>query len=60
MELPLNMMKSEDGLWFITIPLPLGSCSYRFIVDGQWHDDPHPSQRVTNSFGTANAMVEVK
>jgi 1,4-alpha-glucan branching enzyme len=31
---PLDMMKSEDGLWFITVPLPSGPCSYCFIVDG--------------------------
>jgi Glycogen recognition site of AMP-activated protein kinase len=37
---PLDMMKSEDGLWFITVPLPPGPCSYRFIVDGRWFDDP--------------------
>jgi hypothetical protein len=57
---PLDMMKSEDGLWFITVPLPPGSYSYRFIVDGQWHDDPRPNKRVPNPFGTINAVVEVR
>lgn len=57
---PLDLMKSKDGVWFIMVPLPRGHYSYRFIVDGQWHDDSHPSQRATNSFSTANAMMEVR
>jgi hypothetical protein len=57
---PLDLMKAEDGLWFITVPLPLGYYSYRFIVDGQWHDDPRPNQCSPNSFGTVNAIVKVR
>jgi 1,4-alpha-glucan branching enzyme len=57
---PLDMMKSEDGLWFITVPLPPGPCSYRFIVDGQWHDDTRPDQCAPNPFGTVNTIVEVR
>lgn len=57
---PLDLMKSEDGVWFIMVPLPPGHYSYRFIVDGRWHDDPRPNQRVSNPFGTVNAMVEVR
>jgi hypothetical protein len=56
---PLDMIKSEDGVWFTTVPLPPGLYSYRFIVDGQWCDDPHPALRVLNPFGTANAVVNV-
>lgn len=51
---PLDLIKSGDGVWFIIVPLPPGNYSYRFIVDGRWHDDPRPSQRVSNPFGTAN------
>jgi hypothetical protein len=56
---PLDMIKSVDGVWFTMVPLPPGHYSYRFIVDGQWRDDPRPNQRVSNSFGTANTLVEV-
>ncbi len=52
---PLDMIKSEDGVWFTNVPLSPGQYSYRFIVDGQWCDDPRPVQRVPNPFGTVNA-----
>jgi hypothetical protein len=55
---PLDMMKSEDGLWFITVPLPPGPCPYRFIVDGRWYDDPR-RLCLPNLRGTTNAVVIV-
>lgn len=58
-QFPLDMIKSEDGVWYMAVPLPPGHYSYRFIVDGQWCDDPHPALRVPNPFGTANAVVNV-
>ena len=56
---PLDMVKSEDGVWHALVPLPPGDHSYRFIVDGQWCDDPHPAMCVPNPFGTVNAIVTV-
>jgi hypothetical protein len=56
---PLDMTKSEGGVWHAVIPLPPGDHSYRFIVDGQWCDDPHPAFCVSNPFGTTNAVVTV-
>ncbi len=56
---PVRMTKSEEGIWHAIIPLPPGDHSYRFIVDGQWCDDPHPAFCVANPFGTTNAVVKV-
>jgi 1,4-alpha-glucan branching enzyme len=57
---PLDMMKSEDGVWYTTVPLPPGHYSYRFIVDGEWCDDPRSMLRLhSNPFGRANAVMEV-
>ena len=56
---PLDMMQSEDGIWFSTIPLAPGQYSYRFIVDGQWCDDPRSTRRVPNPFGSENALLVV-
>jgi len=56
---PLDMTKLEGGVWHAVIPLPPGDHSYRFIVDGQWWDDPHPALRASNPFGTTNAVVKV-
>jgi len=55
----LDLMQNEDGVWFSFIPLEPGQYSYRFIVDGQWCDDPRSTQRVPNPFGTENALLVV-
>jgi Glycogen recognition site of AMP-activated protein kinase len=55
---PLDMMKSEDGVWYTTVPLPPGHYSYRFIVDGEWCDDPRSMLRLhTNGISPALACV---
>ena len=56
---PLDLMQSEDGVWSSVVPLTPGRYSYRFIVDGQWCDDPRSIQRVSNPFGTENAVLTV-
>ena len=56
---PLDLIKGENGIWFIIIPLPPGQHPYRFIVDGQWHDDPQTLQHAPNPFGTQDAVIVV-
>ena len=56
---PLDMIKAADGVWSIFIPLGAGNYSYRFIVDGIWHDDPRADSYEPNPFGAANAVVRV-
>lgn len=56
---PLDMLRSQDGVWLSVIPLEPGQYSYRFIVDGQWCDDPRSTRRVPNPFGTENALLVV-
>jgi Glycogen recognition site of AMP-activated protein kinase len=56
---PLKMAKHAKGVWQTVVPLAAGHYSYRFIVDGQWQDDPHCPQREQNPFGTTNAVIDV-
>src|SRR5207245_1605330 len=56
---PVEMMHSQDGVWFTVVPLEPGQYAYRFIVDGQWRDDPSSTQHVINAFGTENALINV-
>ena len=56
---PLEMTKADNGLWRIEVPLASGNYSYRFIVDGQWCDDPNCSRRIPNPFGTTNGTRQV-
>ena len=59
-QFPLDMIKSEDGVWHATVPLPPGHYSYRFIVDGEWCDDPSSVLHLhDNPLGRANAVVKV-
>jgi 1,4-alpha-glucan branching enzyme len=39
-ERPISMQKGVDGTWSVSVELPPGSHPYRFLVDGQWQDDP--------------------
>ncbi|MEW6040102.1 MAG: glycogen-binding domain-containing protein [Elusimicrobiota bacterium] len=32
------LVKGEDGIWKITIPLKEGKTEYKFIIDGEWMD----------------------
>src|SRR6516225_6358790 len=55
-----NAMKKEaGGVWKKTILLMPGYYEYRFLVDGEWCDDPQCPERVANSFGSANCIVRV-
>jgi 1,4-alpha-glucan branching enzyme len=56
---PLEMAKAGNGVWRVVVPLANGNYSYRFIVDGQWQDDPHCNYHIPNPFGTTNATRKV-
>jgi 1,4-alpha-glucan branching enzyme len=54
----IPMQKNKDGIWTATVTLTPGKHSYRFIVDGNWQDDPECVLRVPNPYGTQN-MIRV-
>ncbi len=56
---PINMQKGADGLWRTTVELEPGTHHYRFLVDGQWRDDPECALHVQNPFGGQNAVCQV-
>jgi 1,4-alpha-glucan branching enzyme len=58
-ERPINLQKGADGVWRANVELPPGTHHYRFIVDGQWQDDPECPSRVPNPFGGENMMRQV-
>ena len=53
------MIRLDDGKWAKELALPPGHYEYRFVVDGQWADDPAATELIPNPFGTANAVIEV-
>ena len=53
------MKKNKTGVWEKEAsPFP-GTYEYRFIVDGQWENDPNNAQTRTNQFGTKNNFIVV-
>ncbi len=58
-ERPIAMRRQRAGLWQATVALAPGDHHYRFIVDGEWRDDPDCPVRVANPFGTQDAVRRV-
>jgi len=58
-ENPINMEKDLEGVWRATVPLEQGRYGYRFIVDGQWCDDPECTAHESNPYGSENAVRQV-
>ena len=56
---PINLQREADGVWRATVKLEPGMHHYRFLVDGQWRDDPECTLRTTNPFGTEDMMRQV-
>jgi 1,4-alpha-glucan branching enzyme len=56
---PIGLRKTPDGIWRTTVSLPPGEYHYRFLVDGEWRDDPECSLQVPNPFGTHDAVARV-
>lgn len=51
-----SMSPSPGGTWKATVWLPAGRYEYRFIVDGQWINDPSARECVENTFGSTNSV----
>jgi 1,4-alpha-glucan branching enzyme len=56
---PVSLKKDSHGVWRAVVPLPPGTYHYRFLVDGEWRDDPECTLRVENAFGSKNAVRQV-
>jgi 1,4-alpha-glucan branching enzyme len=56
---PINLHKGADGIWRTTVELESGIHHYRFLVDGEWRDDPECTLRAQNPYGSQNMMRQV-
>ncbi len=55
-----KMKQDQDGNWRISLKLAPGRYEYRFLVDGNWENDPKVAEYVPNAFGTWNCVFEVQ
>jgi hypothetical protein len=53
------MRKEADGLWTAAVDLKPGNHTYRFIVDGEWRDDPECAIHVPNPYGSEDMVRRV-
>lgn len=50
------MKKDKSGVWKTTLSLKPGRYEYRFLVDGNWQNDPSCCDCVPNEFGSENCV----
>ena len=53
---PIALAKGPDGLWLTAVNLPPGEYAYRYLVDGEWRNDPACCVRVPNPYGGQNCL----
>jgi 1,4-alpha-glucan branching enzyme len=51
--------KQASGRWVVELMLERGRHEYRFVIDGQWANDPWSSALVRNPFGSTNCVLRV-
>ncbi len=56
---PIQLHKEAGGVWKTAVELAPGIHHYRFLVDGEWRDDPECTVRVPNPFGSQNSTRKV-
>jgi len=56
---PISMHKGAAGIWHTKVELSPGEHHYRFLVDGQWRDDPECALHVPNPFGGQDSVRQV-
>lgn len=54
-----SRMQMDSEAWQKKMPLEPGRYHYRFVVDGQWVDDPGNPRKESNPFGDTNSLLEI-
>ena len=53
------MQRDENGMWNKRVMLSSGNHEYKFLVDGQWKEDPRNNRRCANCFGSYNSIINL-
>jgi len=54
-----SRMEHENGVWKKKINLGLGRYHYRFVIDGNWVEDPNNPVKEANPFGQMDSLLEI-
>jgi chromosome partitioning protein len=55
-----SRMEQNNGCWTKSISLDTGKYRYRFVIDGNWSEDPNNPLKQVNPYGTMDSLLEVK
>ncbi len=56
----MHPMKADgNGIWNKTVIIPPGKYEYKFLIDGNWIEDPKNDQTCPNCFGTLNSVFNL-
>ena len=53
------LKRGKNGTWTTWTSLPRGTYEYRFVVNGEWRDDPACDNRRANACGTHNSVIRL-
>jgi serine/threonine protein kinase len=57
-----HMLRDDDGdgTYSVTVRLAPGEHQYKFVIDGQWVQDPHAPGFAPDGYGSSNGRIEVR
>jgi len=55
----LEVADKEKNIWYTILPLEKGKHSYRYVVDGEWREDPHNEATEESLFGVKSSVLVV-
>jgi len=54
-----SRMEQNNGCWSKRLNLDKGKYRYRFVIDGNWTEDPNNPARQMNAYGTMDSLIEI-
>jgi hypothetical protein len=54
------MAEIEDGVWQLTLNLGDGQYQYKFVVDGEWRQDPDNPSTTDDGYGGSNSLLVIR
>jgi chromosome partitioning protein len=54
-----SRMEGSNGTWKKRVDLSTGQYRYRFVVDGQWTDDPENPDKEINPYGQMDSLLQI-
>jgi chromosome partitioning protein len=55
-----SRQEGETRVWRKVLHLPPGTYEYRYVVDGEWREDPANPERIPTSLGPPNSLLVVR